>query len=87
MEKKDVKTENYTNVNGAILSDKAIAQLVEMQRHNNESLQNSLRIIKDAVFLLDRHYDDFKGEELDAVNYLKFELTFVYDNFKELARP
>jgi len=87
MKNQEVKTENCTIVNGVMLTDKAIDRLQEMQAHNNESLENSLRIIKDAVFLLARHYDDFKGEELDKVNYLKFELTFVYDNFKELARP
>jgi len=87
MKNLEVKTENYTNINGAILTNKAIDRLVEMQKHDNESLESSLRVIKDAVFLLDRHYDDFKGEERDVVNYLKFELTFVYDNFKELARP
>jgi len=85
MNKPEVKT--TIDIQGVSLSEKAISRLKEMQDHNNESLQNSLRIIKDAVFLLDRHYDDFKGEELDSVNYLKFELTFVYDNFKELAKP
>ena len=84
---KNPELKTNIEIQGVTLTEEALDELKEMQAHNNDSLNNSLRIIKDAVFLLDRHYDDFKGKELEKVNYLKFELTFVHDNFQKLAKP
>lgn len=81
------KAENCTIVNGVVLTEKAIKQLKNFQEHNNEQLKEASRTIADAVCLIARHHDDISADDREAVDYLMFELTFIRDNFNDLAKP
>lgn len=85
MAKHEIK--QHIDVDGVILTQKAINRLIILQEHNNEMLKDSVRCISDVICLVEMHRVDLVDDEVDEVNTLLNELSIIRRNFNELARP
>lgn len=86
METKEVKS--TIEIEGVVLTPKAIKELQSMQQHDNESLRMNMNIIADSVCFIGELYHrlDHQNEKEEAVQKIT-DLSLVRDSFKQLIKP
>lgn len=87
MTKVNENSEKATIVNGVVLTKKAISRLAVLQEHNNDQLDDSSRIIADAICFIANYLDDVDSTETTEANRLMNELAIIRKEFNDLAKP
>ncbi len=83
--KKEIKTN--TEVNGAVLTDSALATIKHFQKNDNENLDIYLNTISDAVCFIGKMFQSLPNEWKEEASYVISDLSLVRDEFKDLAKP
>ncbi|WP_319502573.1 hypothetical protein [uncultured Draconibacterium sp.] len=84
--------ENHVKTNievgGVILTDSAIAQLSELQQHDNESIRMCRENIADAICLLTLLLDHYPHEptKQKAVRSIT-DLSYIREHFENIQKP
>jgi len=83
---KQVKTN--VDVGGVILTDEAIAQLKQLQEHENESIRVCRETMADAICLITLIYDHFqdKPTKKKAIRTIT-DLSYIREYFDDLKKP
>ena len=72
---------------GAILTQKAIAQIASLQEHDNYMLKESSRVIADFICLVLQNRSSFVDAVLPKLDALLVDLAIIRDNNEDLAKP
>lgn len=78
---------NNFNVEGVILTEKAIARLKQLQRHDNAGIDEFTHVIQRGICALAHNLDNYTEEEITAINHLARDLAFACDVIKDLEKP
>lgn len=74
-------------INGVVLTQKAIDRLKSLQNGNNELLKDSDRVIANAICLILQNFGGLRNDEKIEVANLLEEMAIVRYNMKDLACP
>jgi hypothetical protein len=85
MKNSEVKTN--IEVSGVILAEKAIHRLNELQSHNNEQIASCREYIADAICFIGKNFDYALREDLNELQDLITNLSFIRDYFNDLRKP
>jgi|GEM_PF-2118477 len=84
---KNTETKHHIEIEGVILTEKAINQLKYFQDGNNDDLNFNLETIANAIcYIASRMYDKV-GEELKESAMIISGLSNVRDNIVNLRKP
>jgi len=88
MTKVNEKTENATIVNGVVLTNDAIARLVELQAGDNDGIRSAREILSDAICMMALMMDNYNHEPTqDKAKRLMIDMSYIRDNFNDLRKP
>lgn len=84
---KDTKTKHHIEVEGVILTEKAIIQLKAFQDSNNEDLNFQLENIANAICYIASRMYNMEDEKLKDAAMVISNLSCVRDNIIDLKKP
>ena len=85
MKEKVETNEKVTLINGVLLTDKAIARLIEFQDRDNESIEEIRTCIADAIAFI--HINVNQKELTEELRFVITDLFFIRDYFLDFKKP
>lgn len=85
MKNSGVKTN--IEVGGVVLTEKALFRLRELQSHDNETIASTREHIADAICFIGKNFDYANRENVQELQDLITNLSFIRDYFSELQKP
>jgi len=85
MEKSEIKSN--IEVDGIVLTEKAIARLKQFQFQDNTGIDYFSKIIQKAIRTIVRTLDDCEPEELKKIQSVLTDLACVCDWIEDLEKP
>lgn len=84
---KNVEVSKIVEVDGVILTEKAILRLKKFQDHDNESLDFSIQIIQRGIRTIVHNMDGYEADELKKIQNVLTDLSYVCDWIEDLEKP
>lgn len=82
---KQIKTN--IEVGGVILTDAAINRLKEFQESDNEQISSNRENIADAICFIGKNFDYANREDVQQLQDLITNLSFIRDYFNDFKKP
>lgn len=78
---------NATEINGVVLTEKAIKRLKQLQDRDNEGINHISKSIERSIRLIVHNLPNNNDAEINKIQHVLTDLTHACDLIEDLERP